>query len=100
MKEFIQSIIQNLENNGFPHKSVSFPTEKMYEIAEKKGLSFNDVRAELEKSYYIASEIDDERIIFKINMSPDIMAKAQEMMAKMTPEEMEKMREMMGQKQP
>ena len=39
MEEFIEQILKNLTDNGFPTKKVSLPTEKMYEIAGLDSLS-------------------------------------------------------------
>lgn len=116
MQEFMETIEKNLMKNGFPQKKVAFPLEKLYEEADKKGLSFNKVREALqEKKIY--AETNDTKIIFsstdpKMNMaeslfkgvssetmrsieeemgklSPDQIAKAQEMLEKMSPEEKE-----------
>lgn len=97
MENFIDQIIKNLSANGFPQKKVSLPTEKMYEIADSKGLSLNKVLDELREKKMIGSEIGPEKIIFsmeKFENQEDMYAKAQEMMSQMSPEEMQKMQEM------
>ncbi len=102
MEQFILQIIRNLETNGFPGKKVSLPTEKMYEIADQKNLSLNSVLEEMRSNHQIDFEISTERIIFEkmaVNqftnndfdlsgISPDMMAKAQEMMKGMDPEKL------------
>ena len=102
MEKFIDQIIKNLETNGFPAKKVSLPTEKMYEIADNKGFSFNAVLDEMKLKHSIHAEIGSEKIIFhrenekmNENMSEnEIYAKVQEMMSKMSPEELQKIQEM------
>lgn len=91
MQEFIQQIVKNLESNGFPSKKVSLPTEKMYEIADKKGLSLNKVLDEMQESMAISFDIGDDKIVFeKITESPqDMKAKAEQMMRDMDPVELE-----------
>ena len=97
MQKFIEQIIKNLESNGFPAKRVSLPTERMYEIADEKGLSFNAVLDEMKKSHGITADIGPERTIFwqdrKMNHA-DMFAQAQEMMSKMGPEELKQMQDM------
>jgi len=115
MQEFMETIEKNLIKNGFPQKKVAFPLEKLYEEADKKGLSFNKVRESLqEKSIY--TETNDTKIIFSSTdptltakdvfknvssetmrsmeeemgkLSPEQIAMAQEMLEKMSPEEKE-----------
>lgn len=100
MKEFTEKILQTLKNNGFPEKRVSLPTDKMFEVAESKGFSFNDVLENLKTEHNIESKIGPEKIVFSQviatpAMSPEEMMKqAQEMMAKMDPEELRKIQEM------
>ncbi|MBL6991195.1 MAG: hypothetical protein ISR65_15530 [Bacteriovoracaceae bacterium] len=98
---FIKSVINNLENNGFPQKRVSLPLEKMYEIAENKGLNLNQVLETLETDHSIVSEKTDDRIIFTQqlandidpNKKEDLMKQAMEMMNKMSPEELQRIQE-------
>ncbi|MFG1499740.1 hypothetical protein ABMA70_05970 [Halobacteriovorax sp. XZX-3] len=97
MEKFIDQIIKNLSANGFPEKKVSLPTEKMYEVADNKGLSLNKVLEELREKKMIDSEIGPEKIVFsmqKFENQQDMYAKAQEMMSQMSPEELQKMQDM------
>lgn len=98
--EFIQQIKKNLENNGFPTKKVSFDIEKMYELADKKGLSFNSILDDL-REMNIESEITVEKIIFSQkekeqegSINPDMMKEAQEMMNNMSEDEIENIKKM------
>lgn len=106
MENFINTIIKNLESNGFPSKKVSLPTEKMYEIADNKGFSFNTVLDEMKANHGILSEIGPEKTVFsKLPEQSDnpfggmdqaqMMQQAQEMMSKMSPEELKKMQDML-----
>lgn len=113
MKNFAELIIKNLHSNGFPAKKVSLPTEKMYEVADNKGLSLNKVLEYLREEKNIEAIIEDEKIIFSVfqvetqnldssnpfdGMDPqELMKKAQEMMAQMDPAELQKIQEQFGQ---
>ena len=96
MNDFIQKILQTLTTNGFPQKRVSLPTEKMYEAADNKGLSFNAVLEQLKNLHNVDAHIGPEKIVFsQVAQNPaDMMKQAQEMMAKMSPEELRKIQEM------
>lgn len=96
LKEFSDKILQTLKSNGFPEKRVSLPTEKMYEAADNKGLSFNQVLELLKTEHGIAADIGPEKVIFsRIQASPqDMMKQAQEMLSKMGPEERQRIHEM------
>ena len=95
MKEFSDKILQTLKTNGFPAKRVSLPTEKMYEAADNKGLSFNQVLEVLKNEHNVEAQIGADKIIFSQAVQPqDMMKQAQEMMAKMSPEELRKIQEM------
>ncbi len=108
MKEFTDKILQTLKTNGFPEKRVSLPTDKMFEVAESKGFSFNDVLQGLKTEHNIEAKIGPEKIIFTqvttqapnmenpfAGMSQEeMMRQAQEMMTKMDPEELRKIQEM------
>mgnify|MGYP000911122472 CR=1 FL=1 len=37
LSKFVENVVQNLEKNGFPHRRVAFPLERMYESAAAKG---------------------------------------------------------------
>lgn len=62
-KKFLESLYKNLESNGFPHKSVSFPIEKLYEFADKLNVNFNQVREEIKK-LFIETTTEGDKIIF------------------------------------
>ena len=65
-KQFIKQIEVNLKNNGFPEKKVSLPLEKMYEIADTKGLSFNAVLKEMREDLGIESVLETDKVIFSM----------------------------------
>ena len=99
MKEFLNHILKILTTNGFPQKRVSLPTEKMYEAADNKGFSFNQVLEELKAAHQIDAQIGPDKIIFSkivqtTSKQEDMMKQAQEMMSKMSPEELKKVQDM------
>lgn len=107
MNEFIEKIMQTLKTNGYPGKRVSLPTDKMYEAADKRELSFNKVLEKMKEDFGVNADIGPEKIVFSEiqveaqmespfgNMNPEeMMRQAQEMMANMDPEELRKMQEM------
>ncbi len=102
MDKFIEQIIKNLEANGFPKKRVSLPTEKMFEIADDKGFSFNSVLNKMREEHNINSIIEDEKIIFSHEYDEDaprvpkedMYKQAQDMMSQMSPEELKRMQDM------
>ncbi|MBC7530571.1 MAG: hypothetical protein H7318_03270 [Oligoflexus sp.] len=103
LQDFTNLVHSNLEKNGFPDKSVSFPLEKMYESASERGFSFNKVRDEL-REMEVLSEIVGDRIVFTKQSLPDFgadfdMSKmaemAQQMLAKMSPEQQAQITQMM-----
>jgi hypothetical protein len=101
MKDFTDKILQTLKTNGFPEKKVSLPTDKMFEVAESKGFSFNDVLQSLKVEHNVESKIGPDKIIFSQAMNKDEMMKqAQEMMSKMDPEELKKIQEMFANMSP
>tara|TARA_B100000287_G_C20264957_1_gene635563 strand:- start:145 stop:561 length:417 start_codon:yes stop_codon:yes gene_type:complete len=106
-EQFIKQIVENLKNNGFPEKKVSLPLEKMYEIADSKGLSFNEVLKVMKEKHGVESLLETERVIFSSansasqkspfsfnpeelkNMDQDeLKEKAQNFMKSMSPEQM------------
>lgn len=97
LNDFKEQVLKNLTNHGYPQKKISFPLEKMYEVADNKGLSFNKV-LELLKEEGHASEITVDKVIFypleEELSEEDIMGQAQEAMANMTPEQLESIQEM------
>lgn len=95
MKDFALKVLSNLEANGFPAKKVSLPTDKMFEIADNKGFSFNKVLDYLKSEYQISAQITEDKIIFSKDVDPaSMMQKAQEMMSKMSSEELKQMQDM------
>ncbi len=98
MKDFTDKILQTLKANGFPEKKVSLPTEKMYEVSENKGFSFNQVLEQLKLEHGVNAVIGPDKIVFSrvvADTNPEDMIKqAQEMMSKMDPEELRKIQEM------
>lgn len=94
MEQFIETILKNLQNNGFPQKRVSLPLEKLYEVAEEKGHNFNKVLEELEKQG-IQHEKTLDKIIFSPSIDPnsEMFSKAQEMLGQMTPEQIQQLQE-------
>ena len=89
MKEFIEKILNILKSNGFPEKRVSLPTEKMYEVADEKGFSFNLVLDQLQADHAIEAEIGPEKITFS-----QVVADKEDMMSQMDPEDLRKLQEM------
>ena len=108
-EQFIKQIKANLKNNGFPEKKVSLPLEKMYEVADSKDLSFNEILKVMKEKYGIDSLLETERVIFsdaKANSSSqntpfsfnpeelknmdqgELKEKAQNFMKSMSPEQM------------
>lgn len=91
MEQFIQTLMKNLEKNGFPTKKVAFDLETLYEKAEEKKISLNNVLDELKKNG-VDHVKKGERIIFKqgstatefadvlSGIDSDFLAQAQEMM--------------------
>ncbi len=105
MKNFIENILQTLKSKGFPEKRVSLPTEKMYEVSDGKGFSFNQVLQQLKTDHNVEAQIGPEKIIFSQTtletFSPgtgmnqeEMIRQAQEMMSQMDPEELKKIQEM------
>lgn len=106
MQDFAKLILKNLEANGFPGKKVSLPTEKMYEKADEKGLSLNQVLDYMRTEYLVDNTIEVEKIIFSPLKEQDqaqgpfagmdsaeMMKKAQELMSQMDPGELKKIQE-------
>ncbi len=101
MKEFADQILQNLANNGFPQKKVSLPTEKMFEVADNKGLSLNKVLEYINENHQIEADIQTERIVFSLTQTGDDMfAQAEQMMKNMDPGELQRMKEMVDNMSP
>jgi hypothetical protein len=63
IESFADTIVANLSKNGFPEKKVAFPLERLYESADKKGLSFNRV-LEVLAARGITHEKTPEKIVF------------------------------------
>lgn len=95
MEEFIEQILKNLTDNGFPTKKVSLPTEKMYEIADNKGFSLNKVLDLLQEKHHIQADIQTEKIVFSLSEQGNSMfSQAQEMLKNMDPSELARVKEM------
>lgn len=110
MKDFIENIHQTLKSHGFPAKRVSLPTERMYEAADSKGFSFNQVLEQMKTEHGIEAQIGPEKIIFSEvrvasaapssespfgQMDPqEMMRQAQEMISQMDPEELKRLQDM------
>lgn len=99
MQHLKEKILKTLNQNGFPQKKVSLPTDKLFQMADDIGCSFNKI-AEQFKTEGIATEIQAERTIFSMDLSSqteptfapqDILKKAQEMMAGLSSEERDKL---------
>lgn len=95
MDDFIALIMKNLTKNGFPHKRVSLGLETMYERAEDRGLSMNNVLDELGNRGVIHEKKGDKIIFSQAQVAPepppasDFLARAQEMMERMDQDELE-----------
>ena len=108
-KQFISQIEENLKRNGYPDKKVSLPLEKMYEVADSKGLSFNAVLKVMKEEHGVEGLLETDRVIFSPvkenqstpnspfslnpedlkNMDQDeLKEKAQSFMKSMSPEQM------------
>lgn len=101
MEEFTKQILKNLELNGYPNKKVSFPTDKLYEIADNKGLSLNTVMDSLKDNHQVDFAITDEKIIFSSLKEQSVggmpsMEEAQEMLKNMDPEQLKQAQEMLS----
>jgi hypothetical protein len=105
MENFVKSIFENLCSNGFPHKKVSLPTLKMYEVADKKELSLNEALELLATTYELSFNIGDEKIIFEKNQAPiskdtndseqkEMFKQAQDFISGMDPVELKQMQDM------
>ena len=94
MEDFIALVMKNLEKNSFPQKRVSFDLELLYETAENKRLSLNNVLDEMKRRGVHHMKRGDKIIFFSAPqaeqgspLSPELFAQAQEMMQNMSPEE-------------
>jgi hypothetical protein len=94
--DFKDQVLKNLKNHGYPEKKISFPLEKMYEVADNKGLSFNKV-LELLKEEGHASELTVDKVIFypmEEENVEDMFSQARDMMENMSPEQLQSIQEM------
>jgi DNA-directed RNA polymerase specialized sigma54-like protein len=93
---FKEQIIQNLSKNGFPSKKVSFDLEKLYELADSKNESLNNILDELDKVGTHHFKEGDKIIFFEEarGEQEDMMKKANEAMANMSEDEINKIKEM------
>ncbi len=99
--EFVSLVEKNLEKNGFPANTVTFPLEKMYASASQRGFSFNKVRDLLQQKG-VVSEITGERILFSQHLDSeadlemfDMQSVMQQILQKMTPEQQAEVASMM-----
>lgn len=60
---FVDTVVSNLEKNGYPGRRVSFPIERLYESAYAKGVNFNKV-LELLAARGIGHEKTPEKVVF------------------------------------
>ncbi len=65
---FVDTVVSNLEKNGYPQRRVAFPIERMYESADAKGVNFNKVLDAL-AARGITHEKTPERIIFEAEVA-------------------------------
>lgn len=97
LNNFKDQVLKNLTNHGYPQKKISLPLEKMYEVADNKGLSFNKV-LELLKEEGHESEITTDKVIFSPAQQEEDMSamfsQAKDMMANMSPEQLQSIQEM------
>lgn len=102
--EFVVLVRRNLEKNGFPEKRVTFPIEKLYEEADRRGFSFNTVRDHL-RELGIHTELTDQKVVFSTVVASDsasaapidedLLRNAQEFLRTMTSDERERLQKMM-----
>lgn len=104
---FLEKIEKNLEKNGFPAKSVSFPMESLYEAAHKSSANLNKILESLDAKG-VSNEKTVDKIIFskKDMFSADMMEqfkgmdmdnvreKSEQMMNDMPPEQLEYAKQM------
>ena len=69
----IEKIQNNLSNNGFPEKVVSFPADKIQAIIEKDGLELDMILSRLSMAGIYSSEQGD-KLIF--SSSPDTFSES------------------------
>jgi hypothetical protein len=99
--EFIETVMRNLGKNGFPENAVSFPMERMYEEADKRGFSFNKVRDHL-RGRGVESELVNDKVVFRAasqdqSGEPDfggMRAAAEKLLGKLSPDDREKLMKM------
>jgi membrane peptidoglycan carboxypeptidase len=93
-----EQIYKNLEENGFPEQPISFPVEKLYEVAHNAKANLNTVLQAMEEEG-VLHEMETERIVFKKSTPEEVnetnpMNKAKEMMDNMSPEELNAVQDM------
>ena len=113
--QIIETIVTNLQKNGFPDSRVSLPKKALESYAKKHDYELEDVLYEM-KQNDIHSEIEDTRIIFSPNAFPDtkkeeplagfdfsalknmdlskLKERAESMMSQMSPEERKRYQDM------
>jgi hypothetical protein len=96
--DFKDQVLKNLTNHGYPQKKISFPLEKMYEVADNKGLSFNKVLELLKEEGHGSETTVDKVVFFPLEQEEEnveeMFSQAQDMMANMSPEQLESIQEM------
>ena len=115
MEKIIETIVSNLQKNGFPSKKVSFPKASLESFIRKQDYELEDVLGEMrqddifsvikgEKVIFSSEEMTQEKEAFDFsnmdlsalkNMDPKTLKeRADEMMKNLPPEELEKYRKM------
>lgn len=101
--DFLTNIESTLRKNGFPDRRVALPLERMYEVAYEKGLNFNKA-LEILRERNIDHEKTTTKVIFfspsEVSQTADpsdlhnMMTQAQEMMKNMSPDELAKIQQL------
>ncbi|MBM4292577.1 MAG: hypothetical protein FJ138_15090 [Deltaproteobacteria bacterium] len=108
MESFLEQLMKNLHKSGYPARKVAFGLERLYEVADAKGLSLNKA-LDLLRAQGVEHHKTNEKITFFCappappdaqaaeageGGGVDFMAQAQAMMAGMSPDELEGLRGM------
>lgn len=96
--DFKDQVLKNLSTHGYPQKKISFPLEKMYEVADNKGLSFNKVLELLKEEGHGSETTVDKVVFFPLETEEEdvteMFSQAQDMMENMTPDQLQNIQEM------